>query len=151
MNIRGGPIHGSESTVFEVVSFIVLDLIIQMLKQRHTCMYSVVAWILYNRFNVLCNASPLPYSYTIYIHGHCNRGLIVLYRYAMRYMAMQLRLYLQTKFPEAPEDDILKVVGNLLYYRYMNPAIVAPDAFDIVDVGMDNQLTPDQVCGDVCL
>ncbi len=45
-------------------------------------------------------------------------------------------------FPEAPEDDILKVVGNLLYYRYMNPA---PGAFDIVDVGMDNQLSTDQV------
>ncbi len=46
--------------------------------------------------------------------------------------------------PEALEDDILKVVGNLLYYRYMNPAI-APDALDVVDVGMDNQLSPDQV------
>ena len=27
----------------------------------------------------------------------------------------------------------------------MNPAIVAPDAFDIVDVGVEQQLTPDQV------
>lgn len=69
----------------------------------------------------------------------------------MRYIAMQLRVYLQTKFPEAPEEDLLKVVGNLLYYRYMNPAIVAPDAFDVVDVGMDNQLTPDQVCMYVCV
>ena len=64
--------------------------------------------------------------------------------YAMRYTAMQLRLTLQTKFPEAPEDDVLKVVGNLLYYRYMNPAIVAPDGFGIVETGMDKQLTPDQ-------
>ncbi len=54
---------------------------------------------------------------------------------------MNLRQELQAKFPEAPKDDILKVVGNLLYYRYMNPAIVTPDAFDVVDVGMDNQLT----------
>ncbi len=56
-------------------------------------------------------------------------------------------------FPEAPEDDILKVVGNLLYYRYMNPAIVAPGALDVVDMGMDNQLSPDQVgvwCGVDC-
>ena len=65
--------------------------------------------------------------------------------YGMKFIAMKLRLALHEKFPEAPEDDILKVVGNLLYYRYMNPAIVAPDAFDIVDVGMENQLTPDQV------
>ena len=67
----------------------------------------------------------------------------------MKFIAMKLRLALHEKFPEAPEDDIIKVVGNLLYYRYMNPAIVAPDAFDIVDVGMDNQLTPDQVGGAV--
>ncbi len=64
----------------------------------------------------------------------------------MRYIAMKLRQELQAKFPEAPEDDIIKVVGNLLYYRYMNPAIVAPDAFDVVDAGMDNQLSTDQVC-----
>ena len=63
----------------------------------------------------------------------------------MRYIAMQLRLQLHAKFPETPEDDILKVVGNLLYYRYMNPAIVAPDGFDIVDIGMEQQLSPDQV------
>ena len=37
------------------------------------------------------------------------------------------------------------MVGNLLYYRYMNPAIVAPDGFDIVDIGMEQQLSPDQV------
>lgn len=39
----------------------------------------------------------------------------------------------------------LQVVGNLMYYRYMNPAIVAPDAFDIVSFGVDKGLTPDQV------
>ena len=30
--------------------------------------------------------------------------------YAMRYIAMQLRLALHAKFPEAPEEDILKVM-----------------------------------------
>ena len=65
----------------------------------------------------------------------------------MRYIAMQLRQMLQQKFPDAQEDDILKIVGNLVYYRYMNPAIVAPDAFDIVDVSVEKQLTPDQVGG----
>ena len=63
----------------------------------------------------------------------------------MRFIASQLRLLLHAKFPEAPEDDILKVVGNLLYYRYMNPPIVAPDAFDVVDVAVEKQLSPDQV------
>ena len=69
----------------------------------------------------------------------------------MRYIAMQLRLLLHRKFPEAPEDDILKVIGNLLYYRYMNPAIVAPDAFDIVDISVEQQLTAEQVCECVCV
>lgn len=72
-------------------------------------------------------------------------SMLHVYRYVMRYIAMQLRLLLQAKFPEAPEDDILKVVGNLLYYRYMNPAIVAPDAFDVVDISVEQQLSPDQV------
>ena len=39
---------------------------------------------------------------------------------------------------------VSQVVGNLLYYRYMNPAIVAPDGFDIVDVSAEQQLTSDQ-------
>ena len=71
--------------------------------------------------------------------------------YTLRYTAMRLRLLLHAKFPEVPEDDILKVVGNLLYYRYMNPTIVSPDAFDIVDVGMEEQLSPDQVNEGFCL
>ena len=57
---------------------------------------------------------------------------------------MQLRLALHAKFPDAPEDDILKVVGNLLYYRYMNPAIVAPDAFDVMEMGIEEQMGAEQ-------
>ncbi|XP_065059905.1 ras GTPase-activating-like protein IQGAP1 isoform X2 [Rhopilema esculentum] len=64
--------------------------------------------------------------------------------YGMKYVAMTLREALSEKFPQAGEDDILKVVGNLIYYRYMNPAIVAPDAFDIVDLSVDRGLTSDQ-------
>lgn len=62
----------------------------------------------------------------------------------MRFIAMQLRLALHAKFPETSEDEILKVVGNLLYYRYMNPAIVAPDAFDVVEMGVEQQLGAEQ-------
>lgn len=39
---------------------------------------------------------------------------------------------------------VLQIVGNFLYYRYMNPAIVAPDAFDIIDLSAGGQLTTDQ-------
>uniref|UniRef100_A0A7N8YC86 IQ motif containing GTPase activating protein 2 n=1 Tax=Mastacembelus armatus TaxID=205130 RepID=A0A7N8YC86_9TELE len=64
--------------------------------------------------------------------------------YGMRYIAKVLKNSLHKKFPEASEDELLKVVGNLLYYRYMNPAIVAPDGFDIIDMSAGGQLHLDQ-------
>nr|XP_039271363.1 ras GTPase-activating-like protein IQGAP1 isoform X2 [Styela clava] len=54
--------------------------------------------------------------------------------YGLRYIAKCLKNLLKEKFPDTPEDEVLKMVGNLIYYRYMNPAIVAPDGFDIIDV-----------------
>ena len=33
------------------------------------------------------------------------------------------------------------MVGSLIYYRYINSGIVAPDAFDVVTVGPGEQLT----------
>ena len=36
------------------------------------------------------------------------------------------------------------MVGNLVYYRYINSAIVAPDAFDIISLPADQAMTPDQ-------
>lgn len=34
----------------------------------------------------------------------------------------------------------MKVVGNLIYYRYINPAIVAPESFDV----MESLISPSQ-------
>ncbi|XP_051847974.1 ras GTPase-activating-like protein IQGAP2 [Antechinus flavipes] len=64
--------------------------------------------------------------------------------YGMRYIAKVLKNSLHKKFPDATEDELLKIVGNLLYYRYMNPAIVAPDGFDIIDMTAGGQIHPDQ-------
>ncbi|RLV88778.1 hypothetical protein DV515_00015297 [Chloebia gouldiae] len=64
--------------------------------------------------------------------------------YGMRYMAKILRMSLAEKFPKAPAEEVDKIVGNLLYYRFMNPAVVAPDGFDIVDVSAGAALRPDQ-------
>ncbi|XP_063295545.1 ras GTPase-activating-like protein IQGAP3 [Pelobates fuscus] len=64
--------------------------------------------------------------------------------YGMRYVAKVLNHSLSQKFPNAAEEDIHKIVGNLLYYRFMNPAVVAPDAFDIVDLSAGGTLHPDQ-------
>merc|ERR550519_2605593 len=51
---------------------------------------------------------------------------------------------LKEKFPDVPEKDLLKAIGNLVYYRYINPTIVAPDRFDMVDKKVDNNLNNDQ-------
>ncbi|NXI36617.1 IQGA2 protein, partial [Galbula dea] len=64
--------------------------------------------------------------------------------YGMRYIAKVLKSSLHEKFPDATEDELLKIIGNLLYYRYMNPAIVAPDGFDIIDMTAGGQIHPDQ-------
>ncbi len=58
--------------------------------------------------------------------------------YGILYMAKVLYHALAKKFPGIPEKDVLKVVGNLIYYRYINSAIVAPDAFNIVDVSVES-------------
>ncbi|KFP01273.1 Ras GTPase-activating-like IQGAP3, partial [Calypte anna] len=63
--------------------------------------------------------------------------------YGMRYVAKVLRTSLAEKFPKASEEELDKVVGNLLYYRFMNPAVVAPDGFDIVDISAGVPLHPD--------
>ncbi|XP_056402136.1 ras GTPase-activating-like protein IQGAP3 [Hyla sarda] len=64
--------------------------------------------------------------------------------YGMRYVGKVLKNSLSQKFPKAREEDIHKIVGNLLYYRFMNPAVVAPDAFDIVDMPAGGTIHPDQ-------
>uniref|UniRef100_A0AAR2INF2 IQ motif containing GTPase activating protein 3 n=1 Tax=Pygocentrus nattereri TaxID=42514 RepID=A0AAR2INF2_PYGNA len=64
--------------------------------------------------------------------------------YGLRYTAKVLRDALQEKFPQASEDEMYKIVGNLVYYRYMNPAVVAPDGFDVVEFGVGSTLLPDQ-------
>uniref|UniRef100_A0A8C0LPU9 IQ motif containing GTPase activating protein 2 n=1 Tax=Canis lupus dingo TaxID=286419 RepID=A0A8C0LPU9_CANLU len=64
--------------------------------------------------------------------------------YGLRYIAKVLKNSIREKFPDATEDELLKIVGNLLYYRYMNPAIVAPDGFDIIDMTAGGQINPDQ-------
>lgn len=53
--------------------------------------------------------------------------------YGVRYIAREVFRALQAKFPAEPEEALIKVVGHLVYYRYLNPAIVAPEGYDVVD------------------
>lgn len=64
--------------------------------------------------------------------------------FGLRCLARVLRLKLRAKFPEASEREVLKVVGNLVYYRFINSAVCSPDAYDVVDSVAGAPLTTDQ-------
>ncbi|KAK3914566.1 Ras GTPase-activating-like protein IQGAP1 [Frankliniella fusca] len=64
--------------------------------------------------------------------------------YGLLYMAKTLRQALLERFPGTLEKDILKIVGHLVYYQLINSAIVAPDAFDIVTLPADRNLSNEQ-------
>ncbi|KAI9223094.1 hypothetical protein BC828DRAFT_345326 [Blastocladiella britannica] len=53
--------------------------------------------------------------------------------YGIRFIAKRLNETLLARFPKEKPEALLRIVGNLIYYRYMNPAIVAPDAFDVTN------------------
>ncbi|XP_077550679.1 ras GTPase-activating-like protein IQGAP1 [Haemaphysalis longicornis] len=61
--------------------------------------------------------------------------------YGMRYTCKALKKALEDKFPESPPEDISKVIGNILYYRYIHPAIVAPDTFGVVRMTPEHRVT----------
>ncbi|KAG6810418.1 hypothetical protein H0H92_011957 [Tricholoma furcatifolium] len=52
--------------------------------------------------------------------------------YGVRYLARETLVYLREQFPDAPQEAYVACIGRLVYYRYLNPAIVAPETFDIV-------------------
>ncbi|KAG8918288.1 hypothetical protein FRC01_001945 [Tulasnella sp. 417] len=52
--------------------------------------------------------------------------------YGMRCIARELLLALRIKFPNEPEEVHATALGQIIYYRFLNPAIVTPETFDIV-------------------
>jgi len=53
--------------------------------------------------------------------------------YGMRWICKQLRDLSQKALPEATKDDILKLEVYFIYYRFINLAIVTPDAYNIIE------------------
>jgi len=53
--------------------------------------------------------------------------------YGLRYIAGELMSALKARFPEEEPEKFTKIVGHVIYYRYMNPAIVAPEGFDVIE------------------
>ncbi|KAI0080889.1 hypothetical protein K474DRAFT_1589057 [Panus rudis PR-1116 ss-1] len=52
--------------------------------------------------------------------------------YGMRYLARESLIALKTKFPEASNEEYAACLARLVYYRFINPAIITPEVFDIV-------------------
>lgn len=52
--------------------------------------------------------------------------------YSIRYLARETLIALRERFPDAPETLYAACIGRLVYYRYVNPAIITPETFDIV-------------------
>jgi len=44
--------------------------------------------------------------------------------YSVRFMAHEMLLSLKEHFPGAPDDAYAACIGRLVYYRYLNPAIL---------------------------
>ncbi|KAF9462631.1 ras GTPase-activating protein [Collybia nuda] len=53
--------------------------------------------------------------------------------YVMRYLARETLVYLKERFPDAPDEVYAACIARIVYYRYINPAIIAPEAFDVVN------------------
>jgi len=52
--------------------------------------------------------------------------------YSIRCIAMELSSHFMEKWPNN-QADVTKILGNLIYYRYINPVICAPEGFDIIE------------------
>ncbi|KAJ7276452.1 hypothetical protein B0H12DRAFT_1085502 [Mycena haematopus] len=59
--------------------------------------------------------------------------------YNIRYLARETLVALREKYPDAPDTLYAACIGRLVYYRYINPAIVTPETFDIVPNTIDRE------------
>lgn len=57
--------------------------------------------------------------------------------YGMRFIARETLASLRERFPDARDTAYAACIARLVYYRYLNPAIIAPETFDIVTTTID--------------
>ncbi|KAI9306909.1 Rho GTPase activation protein [Cunninghamella echinulata] len=53
--------------------------------------------------------------------------------YGIRIIAREVKHSLENAFPSEPHSRIVKIIGHFLYYRYLNPAIIAPEQYDVIN------------------
>ncbi|KAF9259503.1 hypothetical protein L218DRAFT_963533 [Marasmius fiardii PR-910] len=57
--------------------------------------------------------------------------------YSMRYLACETLKAVRGRFPDASDEAYAACIGRIVYYRYINPAIMTPETFDIVPNTID--------------
>lgn len=59
--------------------------------------------------------------------------------YSIRYLARETLHMARETFPDAPNEIYAACIGRLVFYRYINPAIVTPETFNIISTTLDVQ------------
>lgn len=106
-----------------------------------TCLFELSRldlWILFDTFNGPCSSFLRP------LENIC--WLMLTWAVFVSFLIVYWTKKQKAETPLSPDcwNALLQIIGNLIYYRYINSAIVAPDAFDVIDVGAAKGLTNDQ-------
>jgi Ras GTPase-activating-like protein IQGAP2/3 len=51
--------------------------------------------------------------------------------YGLRLICKQIRQIALERFPKTKQEEIFQVIGYFIYYRFLNAAVVSPDAYNI--------------------
>ncbi|TCD70814.1 hypothetical protein EIP91_001504 [Steccherinum ochraceum] len=57
--------------------------------------------------------------------------------FAIRFLARETLAALRQKFPDSPNEVYATCIARLIFYRFINPAIITPETFDIVSHTID--------------
>ena len=52
--------------------------------------------------------------------------------YGLRWICKMMRALCEKQLPGASKEDVLRLTGYFVYYRFINVALVSPEAFKIV-------------------
>jgi len=61
--------------------------------------------------------------------------------YGIRWICKQIRSLTKRKYPDATDFNVCSLIGGFFFLRFVNPAIVTPQAYMLVDL-VDNKLPP---------
>jgi Ras GTPase-activating-like protein IQGAP2/3 len=53
--------------------------------------------------------------------------------FGIRYISRQIYQSLKARFSQISDDHALEIVSSFIYYRYLNPAIKAPESWGVVE------------------